>query len=90
MSKNNTFLADNGIIYLCKHTVNVGLSADISAILTEYLEKDIIKEEYNDTAMYRMLSEQRPEGKIKLNPQEKKDFEKIVWKLYGKGCTNRH
>ncbi|WP_288123287.1 hypothetical protein [Parabacteroides goldsteinii] len=36
---------------------------------------DRTAEEYNDTAMYRMLSEQRPEGKIKLNPQEKKDFE---------------
>ena len=36
---------------------------------------DRTAEEYNDTAMYRMLSEQRPEGKMKLNPQEKKDFE---------------
>ena len=38
-------------------------------------EVKLAAEEYNDTAMYRMLSEQRPEGKIKLNPQEKKDFE---------------
>lgn len=36
---------------------------------------DRTAEEYDDTAMYRMLSEKRPEGKVKLNPQEKKDFE---------------
>lgn len=53
------------------------MAAQQGTNLKRFIENllDRAAEEYDDAAIYRLLSEKRPEGKIKLNSQEKKDFE---------------
>jgi hypothetical protein len=53
------------------------MAAQQGTNLKRFIENllDRAAEEYDDATIYRLLSEKKPEGKIKLNAQEKKDFE---------------
>jgi hypothetical protein len=53
-------------------------AASTGTNLKRFIENllDHTAKSYDDSALYAYLSETRPEGKIMLNPQEKKEFEK--------------
>lgn len=58
------------------HTLSI-MAAQHGTNLKRFIEKllDHTAERYDDAALYKYLCEEKPEGKILLNEQEKKDFE---------------
>jgi hypothetical protein len=58
------------------HALSV-MAAQQGTNLKNFIESllDRTAEEYDDTALYKYLCEERPEGKVMLNASEKMDFE---------------